>query len=77
MFVTMVVVLCHLAACTERVITSTDMDPEFTFFSCMGWAGQARLAQWSASNEPLLRDRDTKVDRYRCAPGHYVPRMPA
>ena len=74
----MVLVLCHLAtasACMEKVLVSTEIDPEFRFMQCMGWEGQARLAQWKEAN-PMTGE--WKYDRYRCVPAaHYIPKVPA
>jgi hypothetical protein len=72
MFVTVVAVLCHLTAnvCIEEVVTSSSLDSMVTFQSCM-IAGQANLAKWKGEH-PIYRSEAWHIERYKCAPGHYV-----
>jgi hypothetical protein len=73
MFTTIVAVLCHLSgpatgACVEEIVSDSDMDPALTFQACM-ISGQAGIAKWM-SEHPLYRS-GWRLDRYKCAPGHY------
>lgn len=73
MFVTVVAVLCHLGgpaagACVEEIVTDSGMDEAVTFQACM-IHGQLGVAKWM-SEHPLYR-AGWRLDRYKCAPGHY------
>jgi len=77
MFVTVVAVLCHLAAnnCIEEIVTDSSLDGHVTFQSCMV-GGQAGLAQWK-DHHPVYRSEDWHISRYKCVPGHYAAKVPA
>lgn len=70
MFVTVVAVLCQLAGplCVEEIVTDSTMDEHVTFQNCMV-GGQAPIAKWM-SEHPLYHAK-WRLDRYKCAPGHY------
>jgi hypothetical protein len=69
-FVTVVVVLCHLlfSVCVEEIVTDSVMTPEMTFQQCVIGA-QGLLALW-ISEHPAYRT-GWRIDRYKCVPGHY------
>jgi hypothetical protein len=71
-FVTVVAVLCHLTsnACIEEIVTSSSLDDTVTRQSCM-IGGQAGLAKWKGEH-PVYRSEAWHIERYKCAPGHYV-----
>ena len=77
MFVTIVAVLCHVAAtdCTEEIVTDSSLDSHVTFQSCM-IGGQAGLAQWK-DQHPVYRSDDWHISRYKCVPGHYAAKARA
>jgi hypothetical protein len=73
MFVTVVAVLCRLSgaaagACVEEIVTDSAMDDQVTFQTCMVH-GQIGVADWMGKH-PLYR-QGWRVDRIKCAPGHY------
>lgn len=74
MFVTVVVLLCHLQFgaqdCFEEIVTDSTMTDGLTFMDCMA-GGQAPLAKWK-SEHPIYRNTDYSIGRYKCVPGHYV-----
>jgi len=72
-FVTVIAVLCHLSgpaagACVEEIVTDSNLDPNATFHQCMT-IGQLGVAKWMADH-PIYRT-GWRLDRYKCAPGHY------
>jgi hypothetical protein len=69
MFVTIVAVLCRLAGpgCVEEIVTDSSLDENVTMQTCV--LGQAGVADWM-SKHPLYR-QGWRLDRYKCAPGHY------
>jgi hypothetical protein len=70
MFVTVVAVLCSLSgpACVEEIVTDSSMDENVTMQACM-MIGQAPIMKWM-SEHPLYH-ANWRLDRYKCAPGHY------
>lgn len=72
MFVTVVAVLCNLAtnACLEERVTDSSLDSTVTLQSCM-IGGQAGLAKWKGEH-PIYRSDAWYIQRYKCAPGHYM-----
>jgi hypothetical protein len=72
MFVTVVAVLCNMASnvCTEEIVTNSSLDSTVTFQNCM-IGGQASLAKWK-SDHAIYRSGDWHIERYKCAPGHFV-----
>ena len=75
MFVTVVAVMCHLAAggsaCQEEIVTDSDMTVGLTFMDCLA-AAQAPLAKWK-SEHPIFQREEYRIARYKCVPGHYRP----
>jgi len=71
MFVTVVAVLCHLAAqdCTEETVTDSYLDSSITLQSCV-IGEQAGLARWK-SEHPIFRSDDWHIERYKCVAGRY------
>ncbi|TWA89559.1 hypothetical protein [Bradyrhizobium stylosanthis] len=72
MFVTVVAVLCRLSfptdACVEEIVTDSHLDSTVTFQSCM-IHGQLGVADWM-QHHPIYR-ANWRLDRLKCAPGHY------
>lgn len=72
MFVTVVAVLCRLSFptddCVEEIVTDSNLDPRVTYFDCM-IHGQIGAADWM-SKHPVYRS-NWRLDRLKCAPGHY------
>jgi hypothetical protein len=85
MIVTVVAVMCHMMVeqptiapdrdCTaeearvEEIVTSSDMDPNVDFMSCMIHA-QLGLADWKVKH-PIYFKPSWRVGRVKCVPGHY------
>jgi hypothetical protein len=71
MFITIAVTLCSLVgACAEVVVTDSDMDDSLTLQSCM--LGQPMIAKWMAEHPTY---HSYRVERWRCVPGKYQPRI--
>lgn len=70
MFVTVIAVLCSLThpGCVEEIVTDSNMDENITFQECMVH-GQLGVADWIGKH-PLYH-AGWRVDRVKCAPGHY------
>lgn len=70
MFTTVVAVLCSLISpvCVEEIVTDSSLDEHVDFMSCM-MIGQAPIADWMA-HHPIYH-ANWRLDRYKCAPGHY------
>jgi hypothetical protein len=76
MFVTLVAVLYHVSpgpsgACVEEIVTDSSKS-DISFQSCM-IEGQIGVAKWM-SEHPIYH-ADWTLQRYKCAPGHYNPRV--
>lgn len=76
MFVTVVVMLCHLQFgapdCFEEVVTDSNQTVGLTFLDCMA-GSQAPIAKWKTEH-PIYRSEDYSVSRYKCVQGSYTPR---
>lgn len=82
MFVTLVAIVCHMAAagpsnadvhlCQEVIIATSDQAPSLTMPACMA-VGQMAVAQWKAEDPTYSADSYT-IETYKCMPGHYMLR---
>jgi hypothetical protein len=72
MFISVIVVLCHLSGgqpvCSEEVVTDSDSNKELTLLNC-ALGAQSALAQWKAA-DPTYSSDDYWISRYKCVPGH-------
>lgn len=70
MFVSVVAVLCSLSspACVEEIVTDSAMDESVSFQSCQ-IMGQIGVSDWM-NKHPIYRS-NWRLDRWKCAPGHY------
>jgi hypothetical protein len=83
MFVTLIAIVCHLAAagpgntdvnlCQEVVIATSEEAPSLTMNLCMAGAGQMGVAEWKTGHPVYSSDRYT-IESYKCMPGHYMLR---
>jgi hypothetical protein len=73
MFITIVAVVCRLAspgACSEQIVTNSDLDPDLSLQSCM--IGEAAIVKWMKDNPRFAIGY--RLERWKCVPGHYFPK---
>lgn len=74
MFMTLVALICHTTTaspvelCIEQLVVDSSMTDQLTMQSCM--TAEPAVVDWMNAKYPGYR-----LERWRCVPGHYVPRQ--